>query len=513
MIVIIVFTGYASIILAENTLEDSMNITIQEKGEAITRHLAIAAQRAVTENNRAELQILVDEKQQAIKDLAYAFITDDSDNILAHSFSGGFPFSLLWENRITSAEQYSEKRVQTEDGSVSDFAVPITSENGSLFLGTARVGITQRSVKSAIDRMTENFALGMLAMIALGIVISIGITWLIVKPIRQLQTSTQIIAETGNLEYQIHSKSILKTKDEIGQLAHSFNEMIRRLKEKSDELQNAHDELEIRVLDRTAALQEALEVKRDEVSKRKAAEQSLKKAAAELIRSNRDLEEFANIASHDLKEPLRTIGSYITLLARRYKGKIDADADEFINHTLNGVKRMQELISDLLAYSRIGTLTEELKPTDFQVIIDRVLLNVQKKAEETGTVITTASMPRIAADGQQMVQLFQNLISNAIKFCKGKSPIIKISAKHDNHEWLFSVSDNGIGIEEKYLDRIFQMFQRLHSSSEISGTGIGLAICKRIVERHKGRIWAESEIGKGSTFYFTIPVEKGVKHG
>ncbi|MHA2370047.1 MAG: sensor histidine kinase [Candidatus Hodarchaeales archaeon] len=512
MIFIILFTGYASIFLAESTLEDTIGLTIREKGEAVTRHLAIAAQKAVVDDDRLELQTLVDEKHQAIEDVSYAFITDDSDNILAHTFSGGFPFSLLWENRITSVEEYSEKNVQLEGRSLNDFAVPIVSENGTIFLGTARVGISEQSITAAINELTQNLILPILIIIALGVLISISLTWLIVKPIRQLQNSSQIIAETGNLEHQIDLKSGRLGSDEIGALAQSFNEMIRRLKEKSDELQTAHDELELRVLERTAALQEALDSIQIEVDKRKAAEEDLKETAAELARSNRDLEDFAYIASHDLKAPLRTIGSYIHLLERRYKSELDEEAQEFIKFAQNGVKRMQNLINDLLSYSRVGTHGKEFTPTDFQPVIERVLFNLQKSVEETGAVITHTAMPTIAADKQQMIQLFQNLISNAIKFCKGQSPIIKVSARLQSQEWVFAVSDNGIGIESQYQDRIFQMFQRLHSKKDFPGTGIGLAICKRIVERHKGHIWVESEPGEGSTFYFAIPVKKGVKH-
>jgi light-regulated signal transduction histidine kinase (bacteriophytochrome) len=254
-----------------------------------------------------------------------------------------------------------------------------------------------------------------------------------------------------------------------------------------------------------------LGVARD-ITERKRAEQKLKQTMAELTRSNQELEQFAYVASHDLQEPLRMVASYVQLLARRYQGKLDPDADEFIAYAVDGATRMQALINDLLAYSRVGTRGKPFEPTDCETVLDQALANLQVAIEESGAAVTHDPLPTVIADATQLTQLFQNLIGNAVKFRGEQPPRIHISAhrqsaieNRESNEWTFSVQDNGIGIDPEYHDRIFMIFQRLHTREEYPGTGIGLAVCKKIVERHNGRIWVESQPGKGSTFYFTIP--------
>ena len=243
----------------------------------------------------------------------------------------------------------------------------------------------------------------------------------------------------------------------------------------------------------------------EDITERKRAEEELRKMADELARSNADLQQFAYAASHDLQEPLQVVAGFVNLLAKRYKGKLDEKSGEFISHTIDGVKRMETLIKDLLAYSKVGTKGKDFKPSNCSLVIKEVLVNLQAAIEESNAIITDDALPTVMADTSQLSRLFQNLISNAIKF-RGKSkPRIHISAEQKGDEWIFSVGDNGIGIDLKNAERIFIIFQRLHSWQEYPGTGIGLAICKRIVERHGGRIWVEPEPGKGSTFYFTIP--------
>jgi len=245
-----------------------------------------------------------------------------------------------------------------------------------------------------------------------------------------------------------------------------------------------------------------------DISQRKSMEKELFIRTQELERSNSELEQFAYVASHDLQEPLRMVASFVQLLARRYKGKLDSDADEFINYAVDGARRMQMLINDILDYSRVGTRGKEFKPTDCEDILDKVLTSLRQAIEESGAVITHDTLPVIKADYSQINMLFQNLINNAIKFCGDKSPKIHIGVKQKEKEWQFNVSDNGIGIAPEFFERIFIIFQRLHTRDEYPGTGIGLAICKKIVERHGGRIWLESKPEKGSTFHFTIPRER-----
>ncbi|HMX89879.1 MAG TPA: ATP-binding protein [Nitrospira sp.] len=233
--------------------------------------------------------------------------------------------------------------------------------------------------------------------------------------------------------------------------------------------------------------------------------QDLEKSVAELGRSNADLQQFAYVASHDLQEPLRMVSSYTQLLAKRYRGQLDADADEFIAYAVDGATRMQKLIQDLLAYSRVSTGSQPFEPTPMGAVLSYAMDNLLSAIKESQAVITHDRLPTVRGDAKQLAQLFQNLLSNAIKFHGDQPPRIHISAQRREDEWLFSVRDEGIGIDPQFAGRIFVIFQRLHTRAEYPGTGIGLAICKKIVERHGGRMWVESETGKGATFWFSIP--------
>ena len=235
------------------------------------------------------------------------------------------------------------------------------------------------------------------------------------------------------------------------------------------------------------------------------AEQELKQRVEDLARSNAELEQFAYVASHDLQEPLRMVASYNQLLARRYKGKLDPSADEFIGFTVEGVTRMQRLINDLLAYSRVGTRRGELGSVDMETVLADATKNLERAIAEENAVVTHDALPSVRGDEGQLLQLVQNLVGNAIKFHGDAPPRIHVSARCDGAWWTFSVQDNGIGIESQYFQRIFVIFQRLHPRETYPGTGIGLAICKKIVERHGGKIWVDSRRGEGSTVFFTLP--------
>jgi PAS domain S-box-containing protein len=234
-------------------------------------------------------------------------------------------------------------------------------------------------------------------------------------------------------------------------------------------------------------------------------QETLERRSADLKRSNDELQQFAYIAAHDLQEPLRMVASYTQLLARRYKGRLDSDADEFIGYAVDGAHRMQLLIGDLLAYCRVGTKGKELREISSEAALEQALLNLQGVIQESGGVVTHDPLPSVIADGAQLVQLFQNVVGNAIKYRGVELPRVHVLAKkNDDREWIFSIQDNGLGIDPQYFEKIFVMFQRLHGREEFSGTGIGLAVCKRIAERHGGKIWVESKPGKGSTFYFNL---------
>jgi len=245
-----------------------------------------------------------------------------------------------------------------------------------------------------------------------------------------------------------------------------------------------------------------------DITERKKAEEMLKLNISELARSNAELEQFAYVSSHDLQEPLRMIGSYLQLLERRYQGQLDDKADKYIHFAVDGAARMQHLINDLLEFSRVTTRAKELEVTDVESVYNQVLINLEVSIKENNVVITHDPLPVVMADDIQLTQVFQNLISNAIKFRGEDDPKIHIGVVRKSDQWLFSVKDNGIGIDSKHKDRIFEVFKRLHKRRDYPGTGIGLSICKKIVERHSGDIWVESELGLGSVFYFTLPVKE-----
>lgn len=235
-----------------------------------------------------------------------------------------------------------------------------------------------------------------------------------------------------------------------------------------------------------------------------------KRMEEDLTRSNEDLQQFAYVASHDLQEPLRNIASCLQLLEKDYKNKLDADADQYIHYAVESSVRMKALILDLLAYSRVARRGKPPGLIDCEQLLEQTMKNLETTIAETRAVITHDPLPRISGDDTQLLQVFQNLIQNAIKFRKDEQPQVHVSVVNNRNEWAFSVKDNGIGIEARHLDRIFVIFQRLNKRSEYAGTGMGLAIVKKIVERHGGRVWVESEPGVGTTFYFAIP-EKGMQ--
>ena len=244
----------------------------------------------------------------------------------------------------------------------------------------------------------------------------------------------------------------------------------------------------------------------NDITPRKRAQEKLARQADELARSNAELQEFAYVASHDLQEPLRVISGFVQLLSDRYGGELDETADEFIGYVVDGTERMKILINDLLEYSRVGTRGRPLEPVESSSALEHALSNLQVTIKETKARVTHERMPRVQGDINQLSQLFQNLISNGMKFHGEKRPEIHISSVQVGESWVMSVSDNGIGIDPQHNDRIFGMFKRLHGRGEYPGTGIGLAICSKIVERHMGKIWVESELGNGATFSFTLPV-------
>jgi light-regulated signal transduction histidine kinase (bacteriophytochrome) len=274
-----------------------------------------------------------------------------------------------------------------------------------------------------------------------------------------------------------------------------------------DDQKRQSERLEQMVRERTAELEKANAALRDEVEERRRAEELVRATARELERSNGELEKFAYVASHDLQEPLRMVASYTQLLAKRYEGKLDAQADKYIHFAVDGAQRMQALINDLLALSRVGTQGKPFQPVDVAAVVRRALRWLGTSLEESGGEVDVGPLPTVTADASPLEQLFQNLLANALKFRRPDvPPRVSVTAAPDGPAWLFTVRDNGIGFDPQFAEQIFVVFQRLHTRAEYPGTGVGLAICKKIVERHGGRIWAESAPDTGATFHFTLPM-------
>jgi len=319
----------------------------------------------------------------------------------------------------------------------------------------------------------------------------------------------EYIRKDGSRVPILHGAALFQRSQESGV---AFVLDLTERKQAEEALRSAHEALERRVLERTSELQQSNRQLADEVAERRRTELALAQRSQDLARSNAELEQMAYVASHDLQEPLRMVASYLQLLEQRYDGRLDASAHEFIGFAVDGAKRMQALIDDLLTYSRVGPWATLLQPTDCNAVAAAALRSLCMAIKESGAQIQCKGLPVVMGDPGQLTQLFQNLMANAIKFRGGQAPRITVRAERDGAFWRFALQDNGIGIAPEYFERIFVMFQRLHSRRTYSGTGIGLAICKKIVERHGGRIWVESGPQPGTTVLFTLPQKTGENH-
>lgn len=378
-------------------------------------------------------------------------VADDSPLVMAAIGSSGFQADVH--------DQFRDVRV-----------LAVTRNLGAEGLDLGLVATMERSVAfEGLRRiLTQSLILLGLALVAMELALR-AFSKGILQPVQRLaQTANEISG--GDLSRRVE----ISGDDEIGELGRDFNQMTERLIE-------ANSGLERKVEERTA----------------------------ELEQSNADLAQFAYVASHDLKEPLRMVTSYVQLLERRLGKDLDEESKEFMGFAVDGAMRMRGLIDDLLAYSRVGTKRKPLERVSAQKIIDAALMNLKVAIDESGATVEVGEMPDLMADSTQLTQLFQNLIANAIKFRGERKPVVKVTADRVGNLWNFEVSDNGIGIAEEYLDQIFLIFQRLHNRSEYEGTGIGLAVCKKIVERHGGRIGVRSKPGQGSTFFFGIHAAPG----
>ncbi|MGW4487677.1 sensor histidine kinase [Amycolatopsis sp. NPDC004368] len=343
-----------------------------------------------------------------------------------------------------------------------------TLDTLSAHLSAAR-DIGRADLNGAASQLTV-----LLLVIAALVVILFALLWVwlqrvITVPIMRLATEVREVSATDDIHRPVHGTG----PRELVELGADVDAMRRRIVAEVSDLENAHTLLDTRT--------------------------------KELERSNSDLEQFAYVASHDLQEPLRKVASFCQLLERRYKGRLDERGDQYIAFAVDGAKRMQNLINDLLSFSRVGRRAGEMTVVDTGKLLDDALGNLEPVIEETGARIERGPLPEVRGEGPLLTAVLQNLVNNALKFHGEAAPVVGVSAERQGDDWLFSVSDNGIGIEEQYAERIFVIFQRLHSKSAYGGTGIGLAMCRKIVEFHGGRIWLDTEVTEGSRFRFTLP--------
>ena len=391
----------------------------------------------------------------------------------------------LRANRGEAATLVAHARVATPlhtrvptDGAIKGVSGERWEQLGWLLLVEAEQDVALAPIRALRRQVLMALALLMLVVVLVALRLSASIS----RPIHRLRRSAGIVG-AGDLNHRVE----IDRSDEIGILSEAFDAMTRRLQ-------------------KTLASRDLLD---QEVEERKRAEEELRHTLDELARSNRELEQFAYVASHDLKEPLRMVRSFTELFGLRYADVVDDKGERWIGHIVDGASRMQGLIDDLLAFSRVQTQGREAVPVDCGEVLERVVLNLGSRLEEAGGRVERGELPVVVVDEIQLEQLLQNLLGNAIKYRSERPPRVEIQATREGEVWRFTVQDNGLGIAPEYHERVFAIFQRLHGRDEYEGSGIGLAIARRIVQRHGGEIGLHSALGRGTTFWFTLPAEPG----
>ncbi|MBI1896048.1 MAG: HAMP domain-containing protein [Acidobacteria bacterium] len=470
----------------------------------------------------------------------YAMVTDKTGRVLAHTDRTKSGLYITDAASVQALQGLAQKRLLALGGNVVSAMAPVSV--GARHLGWAWIAWDRNADEAHVDRVTKSGLLYMGWAVLVGTVFAISLAGTITRPLRLLLRGARRLSRD-----QLDTLVPVTTRNEVGIVTRAFNEAMEKLARQRAELQRsrdqleqrvqertrelamsnvalareitervqaqdalrrAHNELEERVRERTAELAQTNQALAREISERVRAEEALQGANAALQRSNEDLKQFAYAVSHDLQEPLRMVSNFTGLLQKRYSERLDEPGREFMQYAIEGATRMQAMIRDLLAYSRTMNVDEhQITRVDCNEALDKALLNLETAIEENRAHIDAGPLPVVRAAEVAMVQLLQNLVGNAIKYRSEEPPHIRIFCSKVAGEWRFGVQDNGIGIAAEYQARIFGLFKRLHTN-KYPGTGIGLAICSRIVQRYGGRMWVESQDGRGSTFFFTLPPER-----
>jgi signal transduction histidine kinase len=501
MVSVILITGGASIIVIQKYLKETYAFALKERGGAAVTHLAVVSLESVLVENKRYLKELLDKRRKTVKDFSYAFITDVDNNILADTFPHGFPLHLLWINKIVLDQEISVKLLETEEEElIYDFAVPIMLAND--MVGTARMGISLNSMKIAARKIIIISSVIILAILVVGMLIAVGVTRLIVKPIRSLQHSADEITKSGNLENRI----MVKTGDETEQLANSFNEMITSLKNKTDELKKSHEELEERVAERTSELKEA-NIKLQELDRLKSM--------------------FIASMSHELRTPLNSIIGFSSIILGEWIGPVNDEQKENLKRVCKSGKHLLALINDVIDVSKIeaGKIDVYLEDFDlYEVVSESLALFTEDIKKKKLDLRTNLIHQTIHTDRRRLLQCLVNLIGNAMKYTE--KGIITVEARlleytemltilsqriQPEAPWVeISITDTGIGIKEEDLPKLFLAFQRIDSPlrSSVAGTGLGLYLVKKILDEIiNGIITVDSKPGTGSTFSIYIPLK------
>jgi signal transduction histidine kinase len=406
------------------------------------------------------------------RSVRYAFVTDPNGKVLGHSDRGKSGQHLEDSRSLAVLKGPAQAQLLFASPLTVQAAAPIMVRGKTL--GWAWLGVDRSGDQQYLDYVTRAGLLYTLSAVLIGTIFAIALGNTITRPLRSLLLGAKRLSQ-DRLDVPVP----VIAKNEVGVVARAFNAAMERLARQRTDLQN-------------------------EIAERQRAEEALRRANASLARSNRDLEQFAYAASHDLQEPLRTIKNFTSLLGRRYRDRLDVEANEFIGYIVDGATRMETLIRDLLAYSRAAGSDSVVDLVDSGAALQSALRNLHGAIESSGAKIACGELPQITANSAEMIRLFQNLVGNAIKYRSERAPEVHVEAAKSGTEWTFEVRDNGMGIPAPDRERIFGLFYRLHGK-ELPGSGIGLATCTKLVEHHGGRIWVESEVGVGSRFKFTIP--------